>query len=295
MEYEYSLKSDTVKQTPTGSGGGYSWTPGAWGDCNSACGGGTRARLVSCSALDSLQRVDDSLCDPYIRPPANETCNSNPCKPKWNVGDWGNCTEGNGTDCTQFQFRNVFCEQVLSNNVPSLVEDEMCADLGQPPLAVKTCDEEIEDDFLLEDETTPRYWSDPWTGCSTICGPGSRSRRVSCYRRTEEGIIELLEDSDCPGSKPATEEDCSNEESCEPHDWVVSDKTDCSDRCGATMTAKHALCTDQTGLAVEEGEESCEASQAPPLLFSCESPGRLETSHWSRSFQILSFTSSLMP
>merc|ERR1719400_1270707 len=193
VEYEYSLKSDTVKETPSGSGGGYSWTQSAWSDCNSPCGGGTRARQVSCSNLETLQQVDDSLCDPYIKPPHNETCNSSPCKPKWNVGAWGNCTEGNGTDCTQFQFRNVFCEQVLANNVPSLVEDEMCADLGQPPLGVKACDEEIEDDFLLEDETTPRYWSDPWSGCSTICGAGKRSRKVTCYRRTEEGIIEVLE------------------------------------------------------------------------------------------------------
>ena len=286
MEYEYSLKSNAVKETPSGSGGGYSWTQSAWSDCNSPCGGGTRARQVSCSNLETLQQVDDSLCDPYIKPPHNETCNSTPCKPKWNVGAWGNCTEGNGTDCTQFQFRNVFCEQVLANNVPSLVEDEMCADLGQPPLGVKACDEEIEDDFLLEDETTPRYWSDPWSGCSTICGPGTRTRKVTCYKKTEEGISEVLEDTDCVGSKPATEEECSNPQTCEPHDWVVSDKTEC-ESCGATHTAKHALCTDQTGRQVgEEAEESCEASQAPPLLSQCETPGpdcefSWFTSQWS--------------
>lgn len=37
------------------------------------------------------------------------------------VGSWGNCTQDNTTDCTSFQFRNVFCEQILANNVPSLV------------------------------------------------------------------------------------------------------------------------------------------------------------------------------
>jgi hypothetical protein len=56
------------------------------------------------------------------------------------VGEWGNCTVGNETDCTQYQFRNVFCEQVLANNMPSLVSIEQCqADLGEPPVAVKVC------------------------------------------------------------------------------------------------------------------------------------------------------------
>ena len=40
---------------------------------------------------------------------------------RWMVGSWGNCTQDNATDCTSFQFRNVFCEQILANNVPSLV------------------------------------------------------------------------------------------------------------------------------------------------------------------------------
>ena len=115
----------------------------------------------------------------FSRPGASDSA----CKPRWNVGEWGNCTEGNGTDCTQFQFRNVFCEQNLANNVPSLVDMEMCSDLGEPPLSVKSCDEEIEDDFLVEDESSPRYHTGPWTGCSKICGDGIRTREVNCYKR----------------------------------------------------------------------------------------------------------------
>ena len=54
IEFEYSLKKDTVKQTPSGSGGGYSWTQSSWGECNAPCGGGTRAREVFCSQVDIL-------------------------------------------------------------------------------------------------------------------------------------------------------------------------------------------------------------------------------------------------
>ena len=72
---------------------------------------------------------------------------------RWMVGSWGNCTQDNATDCTSFQFRNVFCEQILANNVPSLVgwifliiwqifvqvDDGECADVGEPPVGVKVC------------------------------------------------------------------------------------------------------------------------------------------------------------
>ena len=272
IEFEYSLKKDTVKKTPTGSTGGYSWTQAAWGECNAPCGGGTRAREVFCSAVDTFERVDTNLCDAYLKPPDNETCNASPCKPRWNVGEWGNCTEGNGTDCTQFQFRNVFCEQNLANNVPSLVDDEMCSDLGEPPLAVKACDEEIEDDFMVEDETSPRFHSGPWTGCSKICGDGIKTRDVTCYKRNDDGILEVLEDDECVGSKPPIEEPCSNERKCEPVDWIISDFTKC-EGCGLTHTSRYAVCSDETGNVVpEEESDRCDADQTPPLIEECEEP-----------------------
>lgn len=271
IEFEYSLKKDAVKETPVGTSGGYSWTQASWGECNAPCGGGTRVREVFCSAVDTFERVDDGLCDPYLKPPENETCNASPCKPRWNVGEWGNCTEGNGTDCTQFQFRNVFCEQTLANNVPSLVDDEQCSELGDPPVSVKSCDEEIEDDFMVEDETTPKYHTGPWTGCSVICGDGIKTRDVTCYKKTEEGDIEILEDSECMGNKPAIEEPCTNETPCEPADWIISDFTECDGTCGLTHTSRHALCTDGEGNALPDEEiDRCDQDQTPPLVEECE-------------------------
>ena len=191
------------------------------------------------------------------------------------MGEWGNCTEGNDTDCTQYQFRNVFCEQVLANNMPSLVDVEQCqADLGEAPVAVKVCDEVIADEFLVEgggDPTSPRYHIGPWTGCSVICGDGIRTREVTCYKKTEEGEVEVLEAGDCSAAKPATEEPCSNDEPCTPVDWIITDVTTCEGTCGLTHRSMHAICTDAEGTAVPDNEtERCSAAELPELTEPCE-------------------------
>ena len=106
---------------------------------------------------------------------------------------------------------------------------------------VQVCDEEIEDDFSPED-TGPTYFAGPWTGCSVICGDGIKTRevtkfrstkrrsrkypyhrhQVTCYKKTEEGGIEVLEEGECTGKKPELEEPCSNDNPCEAADWIVS-------------------------------------------------------------------------
>ena len=61
------------------------------------------------------------------------------------------------------------------------MDDGECADVGEPPVGVKVCDEEIEDDFSPE-ETGPTYFAGPWTGCSVICGEGIKTREVTKSR-----------------------------------------------------------------------------------------------------------------
>ena len=210
---------------------------------------------------------------------------------RWNVGEWGNCTVANETssadnsDCVQYQFRNVFCEQVLANNMPSLVEDSECDDLGEPPVNVKQCDEEIEDDFeAAEDESGPRYHVGPWTGCSVICGAGIRTREVTCYQKDEEeGTVEILEDSECPGSKPAMEDPCENEELCGSPDWLLSDMTTCEGKCGLTHASRHAICTDAEGTEVPEDQVHLCGSDVPELVEECESPEPLCEFSWFAS------------
>ena len=139
----------------SGSSGGYAWTTGPSGECNAPCGGGTKQREIFCSAKVSLHMhtyraitpklLPRTLLSVWMRVYATHTTDqkrrslamkilagqgkrfhrkrwiSQRGIVRWMVGSWGNCTQDNATDCTSFQFRNVFCEQILANNVPSLV------------------------------------------------------------------------------------------------------------------------------------------------------------------------------
>ncbi len=206
---------------------------------------------------------------------------------RWNVGDWGNCTVSNGTEeteCTQYQFRNVFCEQVLANNMPSLVDIEECDEsLGDPPVSVKVCDEEIEDDFALEDESGPKYHIGPWTGCSTICGSGIKTREVTCYKKNDDDGVDILEDSECLSSKPAIEEPCENENPCEPFDWILSDMTTCDSKCGLTHASRYAICADNEGNEVPaDSQERC-GTELPELAEECDSSELLCEFSWFAS------------
>ena len=55
---------------------------GAWSECDAPCGGGTRTREVFCSEEESFQRVSDGLCDSNLMPAVNESCNTEPCRPR---------------------------------------------------------------------------------------------------------------------------------------------------------------------------------------------------------------------
>ena len=48
VEFEYSLPSGSIKETPQG-GEGYIWTTGPWAECTSSCGGGQKTRSIMCT------------------------------------------------------------------------------------------------------------------------------------------------------------------------------------------------------------------------------------------------------
>ena len=56
----------------------YAYTVGQYGSCSESCGGGLRSRSVNCVRSDG-QVVADTMCSGSTKPPASQTCNSQPC------------------------------------------------------------------------------------------------------------------------------------------------------------------------------------------------------------------------
>ena len=110
---------------------------------------------------------------------------------------------------------------------------------------------------------------------------------MTCYKKTEEGGIEVLDEGECSGKKPELEEPCSNENSCEAADWIVSgacldlfklslntstdtfissDKSSCEGVCGLTHSSMHAICADGTGQQVGRVKERHYWTDGPSTL-----------------------------
>ena len=79
VEFEYSIPSESVVETPSG-GEGYQWTPGPWSECPSECGGASKSRSILCTLTSSKEIVADNLCDETQKPPSEEACNEDPCE-----------------------------------------------------------------------------------------------------------------------------------------------------------------------------------------------------------------------
>ena len=74
-----------------------------------------------------------------------------------------------------------------------------------------------------------QYHIGPWMGCSALCGKGERKRDVLCYGKSENGTLEVKDDSECVGvEKPESSEECDSGNPCDPSDWLVTPWSTCS-------------------------------------------------------------------
>jgi len=86
--------------------------------------------------------VPDDLCDLSLEPARNQSCGTDPCPPNWFLGEWGPCSETCGTGGNQI--RQVYCEQIVSGGLPSVVDEIQCTDvLGPKPPVTQTCNVDV--------------------------------------------------------------------------------------------------------------------------------------------------------
>ncbi|XP_078591705.1 papilin-like isoform X1 [Branchiostoma floridae x Branchiostoma japonicum] len=258
VKYEYYIPHNI--QDPTQ--GNFTWIYGSWGECSTSCGGGYQLRSVSCSRGNEI--AFDYQCPPSQQPPNNRTCNSQPCPPRWYIGDWGPCSKS----CEGgFQTRLVFCEQALRDVIPEHVDDGVCEESIRPkPVFKQQCNQ----------HECPEWKVGEWSECSRVCGIGTKTREVTCVAPNEVNRCN-------PESKPPTEKSC-NSGPCQGVEWMVSEWTDCTDSCDEGMSSRSLYCSSRDGHLYPE--EMCDAYRKPDKMRKCaaaqECLPQWHASQWSK-------------
>ncbi|KAK9688591.1 ADAM-TS Spacer 1 [Popillia japonica] len=230
IRYEYSIpKSVHVSDTET-----YAWTFDQFTTCSASCGGGVQFRNVSCAGRKSLDPVDPNLCDANNKPVDTQKCGEIPCDPKWVAKEWEKCSAPCGAGGTQT--RKIYCEQIISSGVPSIVDDQQCANL-QKPTTEQACNQGV---------ICGEWHFGPWKPCNRLCGKGKETREVSCYRKVD-GKITVLDESECSrDEKPESSRSCSLRP-CEGVDWVASEWSGCDNKCGLSEETRMVQCMTASG------------------------------------------------
>ncbi|XP_050665935.1 papilin-like [Leptidea sinapis] len=251
VQYEYSLPTALAPRPHQQ----YNWVHGEFTPCSASCGGGFQTRNVSCRSRDELDEVKDNLCDEGLKPPTNQSCNTEVCPAHWVEGPWSNCSKPCGEDGTRS--RQVRCEQVISNGHSSIVDDKECIELhGRKPARFEECN---------KNATCPTWFKGPWKACDKLCGEGKQTRQVVCHRRVN-GRVEVFGDEECPEEKPPAEQPCILH-LCVAVDWVLSNWTGC-DTCSSKNRTRVAQCVTENRQVVDPS--MCSYHQMPVLEEPCD-------------------------
>ncbi|XP_022911513.1 papilin isoform X2 [Onthophagus taurus] len=246
VEYEYSTpKTIHHLEDPET----YAWTFDQFTTCSASCGGGYQYRNVTCAGRMSLEEASANLCDVNNKPVESQRCGESPCDPMWVAKDWEKCSESCGENGVQT--RKIYCEQIISGGVPSIVDDQQCTNIQKPP-SQQPCNQGV---------ICAEWHTGPWKPCNKLCGKGKETRKVTCFRKESDKII-ALPDSDCTMTeKPVTEKECMLRP-CEGVDWVTSEWSGCEDKCGLSEETRFVKCATASGDVYED--KLCEETEIKP-------------------------------
>ncbi|XP_076979081.1 papilin isoform X2 [Tamandua tetradactyla] len=211
---------------------GFSWSHGSWSDCSAACGGGHQSRRVFCTS--DGEAYPDHMCQRQPRPADHRPCNPQSCPQtkRWKTGPWASCSASCGGG---FQFRSVYCVSTGGDGVQEAAEEAAeeaeCAGLPGKPPTTQACNL----------QRCAAWSSEPWGECSVSCGPGVRTRTVTC--QSDEGSVLhatacSLEDRP-PLTEPCVRDDCPL---LSDQAWHVSAWSLCSRSCRSGTRKRQVVC-----------------------------------------------------
>ncbi|XP_068993678.1 ADAMTS-like protein 4 isoform X2 [Neodiprion pinetum] len=268
------------------------WKNHGLAECSRSCGGGIQTTKFVCIREQSQQQVPDKRCH-HLEKPVGQTvrCNTRLCPAKWRAGVWSDCSVSCGTG---YRTREMECVQEVTSALTMRVADGACIEPSLLPLregcVIRPCDDPLidksQDVNVFENNARPSQWNaEPWSECSATCGPGRRTRIVSCITTT--GRPCSLDE------KPPYEESC-NLGNCSPklappvdatlHSNSISTFTSgsrwlftewsrqCSADCGTGVQWRRVVCGSSS-------PETCDESTKPKTTQECTTDDSC-SGHW---------------
>ncbi|KAL1772521.1 hypothetical protein HispidOSU_023255 [Sigmodon hispidus] len=229
-----------------------------WSQCSVRCGRGQKSRRVRCVGNNGEEVSEQECVSGPPRPPSREACDMGPCTTAWFHSDWSpKCSAECGTG---IQRRSVVClrsGEPLQGDGEAGSTEQDCPLRSRPP-DMRACSPG-------PCERTWRWYTGPWSECSSECGSGTQHRDIICVCRLGAEFT-VAAPSNCSHlPRPPALQPCDGQ-ACDDR-WFSTLWSPCSRTCqGGTQTREVQCLSANRTLSAR-----CPPDLRPPRKRNCNS------------------------
>nr|XP_044994576.1 ADAMTS-like protein 4 [Jaculus jaculus] len=213
------------------------WEVGSpWSQCSVPCGRGQRSRQVRCVGNNGSEVSPQECASGPPPPPSKEACDMGPCATAWFHSDWSStCSAECGTG---IQRRSVVC--LVSGETLRVGQEEPGAGAGEQACPPRSRPPDMRACSLGPCERTWRWYTGPWTECSSECGSGTQHRDVICVSKlgAEFNVTSASNCSHLP--RPPALQPCQRH-ACQDR-WFSTAWSPCSRSCQGGVQMREVQC-----------------------------------------------------